>query len=121
MIDYKLKIVVPELTPSNNTLIRMHFRRRSALNIEWVWRIKAALMMDNVDLTKLKFRKKRYVQIISYRKKLVDTDNLIGGAKCLIDSLVKNEILIDDNPSHLCLVVQGEIDLKSQRTEIYIR
>lgn len=121
MIDYKLKIVVPDLTPTNNTLIRLHWARRSKLNKEWVWLIKAALLFDNIDLSKIKFRKKRHVHIISYRKRLADTDNLIGGAKCLIDSLVKNEILIDDDPKHLILVVQGEIDLKEQRTEIYVR
>lgn len=121
MIDYKLKIVVPDLTPTNNVLLRMHWRRRRELNKSWAWLIKAALLLNDVDLSKLKFRKKRHVQIISYRKKLADTDNLIGGVKPLVDALVANKILIDDDPAHLTLVVQGEIDSSSQRTEIYIR
>lgn len=121
MIDYKLKIVVPDLTPTNNVLLRMHWRRRQALNRDWVWLIKAALLCNNIDLKKFSFGKRRHVHIMSYRKKLVDDDNLIGGTKSLIDSLVANKILIDDDPEHLTLVVHGEIDLNEQRTEIYIR
>lgn len=121
MIDYKLKIVVPDLTPTNNVLLRMSWRRRHALNKSWVWLIKAALMMNDIDLKKFKFSKKRHVEIHSFRKKLPDENNLVGGAKCLIDALVANKVLIDDDPKHLTLVVQGEIDLGEQRTEIYIK
>ena len=121
MIDYKLKIVVHDLTPTNNILLRMSWRRRHALNKSWVWIIKAALLCNDIDLKKFSFGKRRHVHIISYRKKLPDTDNLIGGMKPCVDALVANKILIDDDPAHLTLVVQGEIDLKEQRTVIYVR
>lgn len=91
------------------------------MNKEWVLIIKVALLCNDIDIDKLKFSKRRHVHIISYRKKLVDDDNLIGGTKSLIDSLVANKVLIDDDPKHLSLLVQGEIDLKEQRTVIYVR
>lgn len=64
---------------------------------------------------------RKKLMIVSYRKKLLDPDNFIGGLKLLIDSLVDIHLLYDDSLEYLEL--QGpeqKIDLKNPRTEIYI-
>jgi hypothetical protein len=45
------------------------------------------------------------VSITSYRKALLDPDNLTAGAKSYIDALVTNGLLIDDKPENIKLTV----------------
>lgn len=41
----------------------------------------------------------RWLYIVSFRKRLLDHANLVGGAKGLVDALVQSKLLVDDNPS----------------------
>ena len=63
--------------------------------------------------------KKRRVEIKSFRSRLLDQDNLIGGLKPLIDSLVEMDLLLDDGPEYLLLRAEQE-NSRDQRTEIII-
>jgi hypothetical protein len=46
------------------------------------------------------------VRIISFRARLLDKDNLTGGAKSLADALVRTGLLPDDSPEHIDLTVE---------------
>lgn len=63
------------------------------------------------------------VRITSYRKRLLDPDNLTGGAKYLIDGIRHAGLISDDRPEDIELVVaQQKVSLSTQeRTEIEIR
>ena len=116
----ELHLIMPRLTPSLNKLIRMHWRERQALNRTWDWEVKAAMRETYQEIT---FEHpKRMVRIISYRKKISDDDNFVGGLKPLIDALVHNHLLVDD--SHKFMILEPrpsqERDLKNQRTEVII-
>jgi len=115
----ELHLVIPRLTPSLNKLIRMHWRERQKLQQVWDWEVKAAMRETYQEIT---FEyPKRNVRIISYRKKISDPDNFIGGLKPLIDSLVSNHLLVDDSNKFLILdEPKQERDLKNQRTEVII-
>ncbi len=64
---------------------------------------------------------RKKLMIISYRKKLLDQDNFVGGLKLLIDGLVNMHLICDDSPIYSELQEQEQkIDLKNPRTEIYI-
>ena len=63
---------------------------------------------------------KRECKITSYRKRLLDKDNLYGGVKPLVDVLVKFELLKDDNPD-ICDLKVGQMKSKHPKTVIELR
>ena len=117
----ELHLIMPRLTPSLNKLIRMHWRERQKLQQTWDWEVKAAMRETYQEIT---FdQPKRKVRVISYRKRISDEDNFIGGLKPLIDSLVSNHLLVDDSNKFMILEPRPsqERDLKNQRTEVIIK
>ena len=79
----------------------MHWRKRHKLLQTWVWEVKAAMLALQEEI---KFdTPKRRVKIISYRKRICDDDNFIGGLKFLIDALILNHILVDDSDKFMIL------------------
>lgn len=114
----ELHLVMPRLTPSLNKLIRLHWRERQQLQRTWDWEVKAAMRETYQEIT---FDyPKRMVRIISYRKRIMDADNYIGGLKPLCDSLILNHLLVDDSNKFMILDASQERDLKTQRTEVII-
>ena len=57
---------------------------------------------------------------MSNPKRLLDKDNLYGGTKPLIDSLVRFGLLIDDNPD-MCDLRVNQKKSKNPRTIITLR
>ena len=62
------------------------------------------------------------VSIISYRRRLLDIDNLYGGVKWFVDALRYEGVIQDDDPESIALTVsQVKVKTKQeQRTEIEI-
>ena len=99
MSDFPLKIILPLLTKSLNEYLGMHYIQRWKLKICYQWEITA---MGGNDLKfKADWMEKRKVTIISHRKRLLDMDNFIGGAKALIDALEDLELIFLDSPKYL--------------------
>jgi Holliday junction resolvase RusA-like endonuclease len=48
------------------------------------------------------------VCITSFRTRTIDTDNLIGGAKFLIDALRRCELIGDDSPEYIALEMRQQ-------------
>ena len=59
--------------------------------------------------------------IHSFRKKLLDFDNLVGGCKHLIDALIDERFIFDDSPKYLTLTVEQFVGGKEYSTAIYRR
>lgn len=115
-----IKLILTQLTPSNNKLLRMHYRKRKRLKESYMWELLAVMNENNITSDVVAGDRRR-LTIISYRKKLLDQDNFIGGLKLLIDSLVDVHLLYDDSLEYLDLQEPGQrIDLKNPRTEVYI-
>ena len=60
-------------------------------------------------IRKCNHKHKFKLQIISYRKKLLDKDNLYGGCKGLIDALISEGFIFDDSPEYIDLTVEQHI------------
>jgi hypothetical protein len=62
----------------------------------------------------------RFVKVVSYRKRLLDEGNLVGGAKPILDFLVQHDYLVDDDPKHCKVSYIQKVDTKNPRTVITI-
>lgn len=62
------------------------------------------------------------VSIVSYRRRLLDVDNLFGGVKYFVDSLRYAGLIRNDDPESISLIVsQVKVKTKQEeRTEIEI-
>lgn len=103
---------------SRNQLDKMHWRARHRLSK----RIKR-----DIGYLVLASRRKKLgnpfgraaVSITSYRKQLLDPDNLTGGIKPYLDALVTNRVLANDTPANVELTVH-QIKSKNYAVEIRI-
>lgn len=84
-------------SPSQNVLDRMtwHTRRREKA----VWKVLIRACPNFLDVPAARGR--RRLTIERHAKGTLDTQNLIGGAKGIIDDLVQLRLLVDDTPT-LC-------------------
>jgi len=66
--------------------------------------------------------KRRLVRIVSYRRRLLDPDNLVGGVKYFVDSIRYAQLIAGDAPENITLSVSQEKVKCRQReyTEIEI-
>ena len=99
---------------SGNVLLRKHWSYRKKEKKLW-----ALLIRNQMRLKKIKkAEKKKYtIMIISYRKRLLDPDNLVSGIKNLLDSCVDEELIYDDAPSYIDLKVE-QYKAKKEHTMI---
>lgn len=67
------------------------------------------------------YSRRLVVRIKSFRVKLLDTDNLVGGAKYFLDGLRYAGLIPDDSPDKITLeVTQEKVTKNEERTEIEI-
>ena len=86
-------IQIPEATPSNNAVMRMHHTKRTAEHIRYFWLIKEAMSHEKYELP----IQQCFISVVRYGSRPLDWDNMGGGLKFLLDALVKNNIIKDDN------------------------
>ena len=111
-----MKIIIDLPIISGNKLLRSHWAKRAKIQndyeceLDWVAR-------GHIKL-RLPIRKK--VIITSYRKRLLDKDNLYAGTKPLVDALKKAGLIWDDSEKWLDLEDRQVVDGKNPRTEVEI-
>jgi hypothetical protein len=93
-----IAFTLPEATPSLNTLLRLHWSAKMRLRSRWQWLVRAAI----ADL-KLKPEHLGYarVTIERFSPRRLDADNFAGGAKQLMDCLVREGFIQDDSPRYI--------------------
>ena len=111
-----MKIIIPVTIPSANQLLRMHYQARKRLMWEFMWEIRAAGIESRGNAG----REKRTVRITSYRGRMLDKDNLYGGAKVCLDAIKKMNLIRDDSPKWIELEVIQVSERLNPRTEIEI-
>lgn len=115
----KLTINLPIITPSLNKLLRMHYRERKLMKKDFAWELLIAGAQE--PEYKVNGAKKRRVEIKSFRVRLLDVDNFIGGLKILLDALDELDLIHDDDPEFLILKAeQFKVKKIDQGTEITI-
>jgi hypothetical protein len=98
-----ITLTIPLVPPSLNTLLRLGRRISAKQKISrdlWVACICALHQQSGMVRPPLALEPRR-VKITMIRRRLIDMDNAIGGAKPLLDVLVKTGLLMDDRPSAL--------------------
>ena len=78
----RLAFELPAPTPSNNQLLRMHWRERCKAKLALSWEVKG--VTANSDWASTSPPGLAKVTILRVGKKLLDRDNLYGGAKLLV-------------------------------------
>lgn len=100
---------IPLETPSQNVTDRMHWRARSKLKGQWLYRILAACGGMHSPLM---IRKR--VEILAYRKRLItDRGNLIGGCKLVVDAIRDAGLIFDDSDKWATIDYRQELASKS--------
>lgn len=117
----QIKIEIKTLTPSNNKLIRMHFRNYKKFKDRLAWELFAELVDHDDQIPKATNPEDyRKVKLNSYRVSLLDEDNFNGGLKPLIDCMKELKVIYDDSPKYFSYEAeQVKVSKKSdQKTEI---
>lgn len=111
-----IKITIPEIHPSLNQILRMHYHKRNTENKKW-----AALVafFDNRRKKRGPLKKAR-VKITYFfpDNRRRDPDNY--SPKFLMDGLVNAGVIEDDSFRHVELTIAGEVDKDDPRTEIEV-
>ena len=100
-------IQVPEVAPSLNRLIRMHWAARRRLLKKWEWSVYVEVYRVAGPLA-MRFQGKFRVHIMRRSRHMLDQDNLAGSAKLVLDSLVAVRVIPDDSPEHIELICEQE-------------
>ena len=110
-----LRIEIPLPTPSLNQVQRMHFqaRRRMRDQYEMICRSCAT------PITRVRPRQFRHVTIVRHGVRQLDHDNLVGGAKILLDALVRTELVYDDAPQYVHVTYE-QVPAKAARTKTVV-
>ena len=112
---------IPRLTPTNNVLLRLHWRARQRLNGDWIELVKVAT--QDLEIPRPAYGEHRWVTIISRRLQLADPDNHPGGLKPLLDALKNADLIFDDGPKYLTLrILQVLVHKRAeQETIIFLK
>tara|TARA_R110000824_G_scaffold176451_2_gene355433 strand:+ start:6351 stop:6707 length:357 start_codon:yes stop_codon:yes gene_type:complete len=96
-------LVLNNKIESRNVLDRQHWavKRKS----KGIWALFVRNQMKLCKVEKSKEGERFKLTIISYRKRLLDKDNLYGGIKGLLDACIDEELIYDDSPKYLDLEV----------------
>ncbi len=104
-LEYEADIIaLPLKIKSLNVLNREHWAVKRRSKQEYQIFIRNQMRLKKIS--KCNHKQKFKLQIISYRKKLLDKDNLYGGCKGLIDALISEGFIFDDSPEYIDLTVE---------------
>ena len=94
---------LPIRIKSRNVLDKEHWAVKRRSKKEY-----ALLIRNQMKLNKIpKAKKEKYkIHIISFRKRELDYDNLVGGCKYIIDALIDEGFIYDDSPDYINLTIQ---------------
>ena len=95
-----MKLTIPDVPPSLNKVLRMHWRVRKDLYVKWEELIRSAALPGKV------FEEKRKVRITMFHSRFYDKDNAYGAVKPVVDALDWWSHIEDDNEAWLELTVE---------------
>ncbi len=108
-----LKIVVPRRVPSQNASMYRHWSAYTKERDAWFILLRSQLPPREPPAEPVR------IVLHSYRVRLVDYANLVGGAKPIPDSLIRLGYLKDDSPRWFaCDYFQSQVPKGTERTEI---
>ena len=109
---------IDEPIPSLNKSISGHWSRQMKHRRRWQWLTRAAVLRAKI-LSPPKWDRAR-IRIERYGARILDTDNVRGGAKALIDALKYEGIIADDSPAHIGEPEIRQFVSKERRTVVRV-
>ena len=97
-------LVLNNKIESRNILDRQHWAVKRESKKIWALFVRNQMRLKKIK--KADVGQKFELTIISYRKKLLDLENLYGGVKGLLDACIDEELIWEDSPKYLDLVVE---------------
>ena len=94
-------LVLPLKIKSLNEILKQHWATRRKSKQEYALFIRNQMRLKNIPKAKCK---KYYIKILSYRKKLLDYDNLVAGCKGLLDAMIDENLIHDDSPDYVNVI-----------------
>jgi len=91
-----IHIVLPIVTPSQNVYQRWHWAKRGQFRDNAQLLVRFAVAKCRLDQAPVPVR--AVVRVIRCGPRLLDIGNLVGGAKPLMDALVRERVIQDDSP-----------------------
>ncbi len=88
---------------SLNRSLRFHWAKNKKIKKQYELIIRNQMSLNNI--TKAIVGERFSLHIVSYRKRLLDHDNLYGAHKWLIDALCNEQFIFDDDPKHCTIKV----------------
>ena len=109
-------ITLPIKIKSTNQLYRMHWSKKSTLKKEYALLIRNQMRLNNIAQLLNPITTSLY--ILSFRKRKLDHDNLVGGCKQLIDALCDEGFIWDDSPKYVHKLIVEQIKAQTEYTLI---
>jgi hypothetical protein len=107
-------IIIRRRVPSQNASMYRHWSRYTAERDAWF-----VLLRGQLTPRRAPPDQPVRLAIRSYRQRLVDFANLVGGAKPIPDCLIRLGYIKDDNPKWFdCQYLQLQVGKSDERTEI---
>ncbi len=110
-------ISLPVATPTGNMIKRMHPQLYKRLRDTFTLLVKS----ESLTVRRCEKGERRRIVITRYGARVLDYDNLVGGAKPLVDAIRRSELIEDDRPACVDLEYnQNKCPKKDERTVITI-
>lgn len=103
-----MRLEIPNVPPSLNKVLNMHWRTKRKLSD--LWQVEVFCAVPSAELRKIlthDLRPKRAL-VTLHHSRLFDRDNAYGACKVLFDALKRNGFIVDDAPEWLTQEVQQE-------------
>jgi Holliday junction resolvase RusA-like endonuclease len=104
------------IVPTLNISIRSHWSKTHKQKKQWTWIIRHC--MDKANIKRASEDMSYLLLLTSYRKRMMDQDNLYGSHKWMIDALRGAGFIYDDDLGHCQMVVRQEKATKKTGQEI---
>ena len=91
-------LVLPLKIKSANEILRQHWATRRKSKQEYKLFIRNQMRLKNIQKAECR---KYNIKILSYRKRLLDYDNLVSGCKSLLDAMIDEGLIYDDSPDYI--------------------
>ena len=101
---------------SLNRSLRFHWAKNKKIKKQYELIIRNQMSLNNI--TKAIVGERFSLHIVSYRKRLLDHDNLYGAHKWLIDALCNELFIFEDDPKH-CKITIDQYSVKKQSDRSY--
>tara|TARA_Y100000401_G_C8308839_1_gene218509 strand:- start:311 stop:676 length:366 start_codon:yes stop_codon:yes gene_type:complete len=113
-------MILDIMIKSRNVIDKLHWAAKRRLRDEYILLIKSEMVNQNIP--KADKNKFYTLEIVSWRKRLLDYDNLVGGTKQLIDAMVHAGFIYDDSPKYIDLrvkQVKNSDPLRKKHTKLH--